>query len=98
MRNNSTTPEKKSSPAATVTKPTQKIDQRELKKSIEKTERGMARRDEELKKLEAEMGGSAVASDFTRLAQIHEEIARLTSEKEALELEWLALMEGLEGK
>ena len=98
LRNISTTPEKKSSPATNVTKPTQKIDQRELKKSIEKTERGMARRDEELKKLEAEMGGSAVASDFTRLAQIHEEIARLTSEKEALELEWLALMEGLEGK
>ena len=98
LRNISTTPEKKSPPAVTVSKPAQKIDQRELKKSIEKTERGMARRDEELKKLEAEMGGSEVASDFTRLAQIHEEIARLTSEKEALELEWLALMEGLEGK
>jgi ATP-binding cassette subfamily F protein uup len=98
LRNISSTPEKKSATTATITKPAQKIDQRELKKSIEKTERGMARRDEELKKLEAEMESSAVASDFTRLAQIHEEIARLTSEKEALEQEWLSLMEGLEGK
>ena len=98
LRNISTTAEKKSAPTATTTKLAQKIDQRELKKSIEKTERGMARRDEELKKLEAEMGSSAVASDFTRLAQIHEEIGRLTSEKEAIEREWLALMEGLEGK
>ncbi len=85
---------KNSSPAlATI-----KIDQRELKKSIEKTERGLARRDEELKKLEVEMGSAEVSTDFTRLAQIHEEIERLRREKEALEQEWLALMEGLEGK
>ncbi|MFZ9471923.1 MAG: ABC-F family ATP-binding cassette domain-containing protein [Candidatus Nanopelagicaceae bacterium] len=85
---------KNSSPAlATI-----KIDQRELKKSIEKTERGLARRDEELKKLEVEMASAEVSTDFTRLAQIHEEIERLRREKEALEQEWLALMEGLEGK
>ena len=85
---------KNSSPAlATI-----KIDQRELKKSIEKTERGLARRDEELKKLEVEMGSAEVSTDFARLAQIHEEIERLRREKEALEQEWLALMEGLEGK
>jgi ATP-binding cassette subfamily F protein uup len=87
--------EKKSSSS---THSTQKIDQRELKKSIEKTERGLARRDEEIKKLETEMGAVEVASDFARLGQIHQELERLSSEKEALEQEWLALMEGLEGK
>jgi hypothetical protein len=56
------------------------------------------RRDEEIKKLEAEMGAVEVASDFARLGQIHQELERLSSEKEALEQEWLALMEGLEGK
>ena len=44
------------------------------------------------------MGTAEVASDFNHLAQIHSEIERLKSEKEELELEWLALMEGLEGK
>lgn len=44
------------------------------------------------------MGSAEVSTDFTRLAQIHEEIERLRREKEALEQEWLALMEGLEGK
>jgi ATP-binding cassette subfamily F protein uup len=84
--------------SSSSTHSTQKIDQRELKKSIEKTERGLARRDEEIKKLEAEMGAVEVASDFARLGQIHQELERLSSEKEALEQEWLALMEGLEGK
>ena len=84
--------------SSSSTHSTQKIDQRELKKSIEKTERGLARRDEELKKLEVEMGSAEVSTDFARLAQIHEEIVRLRREKEALEQEWLALMEGLESK
>ena len=94
----SSVPDKKNSANAQKVGKVATVDQRELKKSLERTERSLKRRDEELAKLEGEMGAAEVASDFTRLAQIHGEIQRLKSEKEALELEWLGLMEGLEGK
>ena len=72
-----------------------KVDQREMKKSIERIERAVSRRDEELQKLQIEMDGAA--TDFTRLAAIHGEIERLQGEKEALEQEWLTLLAQLEG-
>ena len=72
-----------------------KVDLRELKKSIERIERAVARRDEELLKLQIEM--DSAAADFSRLAEIHSEIERLKGEKDLLEQEWLTLLTQLEG-
>jgi ATP-binding cassette subfamily F protein uup len=71
-----------------------KVDRREVKKNIERIERSVTRREEELAKLESQM--SQATTDFARLAEIHEEIARLTVEKESLEQEWLSLLAELE--
>ena len=101
LRSKSSVPDKKNSASTQKVEKVGKaatVDQRELKKAIERAERSLQRRDEELAKLEREMGTAEVASDFNHLAQIHSEIERLKSEKEELELEWLALMEGLEAK
>ena len=101
LRSGSSGPDKKNSASTQKVEKVGKavtVDQRELKKAIERAERSLQRRDEELAKLEREMGTAEVASDFNHLAQIHSEIERLKSEKEELELEWLALMEGLEAK
>lgn len=72
-----------------------KIDRREVKKKIERIERAVARRDEELQKLRSEL--ALVATDFTRLSDVHNEIERLSGEKEVLEQEWLDLLAEIEG-
>jgi ATP-binding cassette subfamily F protein uup len=82
-------------PQSVFSKKADKVDQRELKKSIERIERLVSRRDQKLQKLEREM--KVAASDFTHLAIIHGEIERLKGEKEVLEQEWLTLSAELEG-
>ncbi len=78
-----------------VTEKSVKIDRREVKKKIERIERAVARRDEELQKLRSEL--AQVATDFTRLSDVHNEIERLSVEKEVLEQEWLDLLAEIEG-
>lgn len=78
-----------------VTEKSVKIDRREVKKKIERIERAVARRDEELQKLRSEL--AQVATDFTRLSDVHNEIERLSGEKEVLEQEWLDLLAEIEG-
>ena len=71
-----------------------KIDIREMKKSVERIDRAVSRRTDELQKLRVQM--EEAASDFSRLTEIQREIERLESEQEVLEREWLELITQLE--
>ena len=81
-------------PHDSSTKSAQKIDRREIKKNVERIERALSRREDEILKLEIEM--SEAESDFTRLSAIDAELKRLKQEKESLEIEWLDLQGTLE--
>ena len=81
---------------ATSTTNDKKIDSREIKKNIDRLEKAISRRDQALSNLQEDMKGAA--TDFVRLSEIQREVEKIQSEKEALEREWMDLMEALEDR
>jgi ATP-binding cassette subfamily F protein uup len=60
---------------------------RELQKEQQKTERSIAKHDERIRELLAEMEQNS--SDFEKVARLNDELQPLMREKESLEFHWL---------
>ncbi|MEU7696563.1 ABC-F family ATP-binding cassette domain-containing protein [Microbispora hainanensis] len=68
---------------------------RELQKELNRLERQIDKFGEREAKLHAEM--AEAASDFERLGRLDAELREIAAQKEAAEIEWMALAERLEG-
>lgn len=82
-------PERKISPAQ----------EREINKKMNAIERKMGKLDQQIEKIEAEMGDVAAAAslDTGKLTELDQNKRALMDEREGLEMEWLELGEELEG-